>query len=257
MSVYKIVFSPTGGTDRAAQAVIDGISGEYITIDLSDPNINFESFCLNKDDFAVAAVPSFGGRVPKTAAERLEKIKAQKTPCAAVCVYGNREFEDTLTELADILENSGFKVAAAVSAIAEHSITPVYASGRPDKDDVKALKEFGKRILEKVKENETYGAEQPPNIPGARPYKKYSEISAVPKAKKDCSECGICADNCPVSAIDKDNIKTADKEKCISCMRCVSICPNDARSLPSIMLKAVTLALKKACSEPKQNKLYL
>lgn len=255
MSAYKIVFSPTGGTDKAADAVIKATDNEFKTIDLSDPKEDFSVFKLNKDDMAVIAVPSFGGRVPKTAAERLAKIKAEETPAVIMCVYGNREFDDALAELTDVAESSGFKVAAAISAVAQHSIAPVYAHGRPDARDEAQLKEFAEKITEKLNGGES--EEIKSAVPGNRPYKKYSEVNAVPKAKKGCTECGICADNCPVEAIDKTGVKTADAKKCISCMRCVYVCPNNARSLPSVMTKAVTLALKKACKDPKENKLYL
>lgn len=256
MSVYKIVFSPAGGTDKAADAVCREIDKDFKTIDLSDPDKDFGECKLNSDDFAVIAVPSFGGRVPETAARRLAEIKADGTPAALVCVYGNREFDDTLVELYDIAEKCGFQNIAAITAIAQHSIAPVYAHGRPDGSDEAVLKEFSQKIAEKM-QNKEEDLKIKSAVPGNRPYKKYSEVKAVPKAKKGCVECGICADMCPVKAIDKNNVKTADSKKCISCMRCVWICPQNARALNPLMVKTVTLALKNACSVPKKNKLYL
>lgn len=254
---YKIVFSPTGGTDKAAEAIVREIDSEYKTIDLSDPDENFKNIKLNADDVAVIAAPSFGGRAPKTAVERLLKIKAEGTPAVIVCAYGNREYEDTLAELIDTAEKCGFKAAAAVSAIAQHSIAPVYAHGRPNADDEAVLKEFSEKIIEKINNQKDGDLKIKQTVPGDRPYKKYSDVKAVPKAKKGCTECGECAEKCPVHAIDKSKVKTADSDKCISCMRCVYVCPYGARTLPGFMKKTVELALKKACSEPKENKLYL
>lgn len=52
-------------------------------------------------------------------------------------------------------------------------------------------------------------------------------------------------------------IDLSDKSKCISCMRCVSICPVHARSVNKVMVSVAALAIKKACSTPKANELYL
>ena len=55
----------------------------------------------------------------------------------------------------------------------------------------------------------------------------------------------------------EDNGKVTDKSKCISCMRCVSICPVHARSLNKVTVSVVASAIKKACSVQKSNELFL
>ena len=79
----------------------------------------------------------------------------------------------------------------------------------------------------------------------------------VPKPTKGCVKCGLCAEKCPVQAIDRADPGKVDKTACISCMRCVSICPHGARRVNGIMLAAVNAMLKKACSQRKNNELYL
>lgn len=90
---------------------------------------------------------------PALAGERIAQIHGNQARCVLVCVYGNRAFEDTLIELNDIAKHSGFKVIAAVSAIAEHSIMHQYASGRPDRQDKEELHNISKNILEKLCNN--------------------------------------------------------------------------------------------------------
>lgn len=47
--------------------------------------------------------------------------------------------------------------------------------------------------------------------------------------EKRCVACGLCLDNCPVQAIEKDSAKCfIVKEKCIGCAQCVSVCPRGA-----------------------------
>lgn len=128
MRVVQIVFSPTGGTQKVADAFTSGLGASVEKIDLSDPKADFAAVSLAKEDIAVIAVPSFGGRVPALATERLEKIHGNKARCVTVCVYGNRAYEDTLIELSDTVKKSGFQVIAGIAAIAEHSIMHQYAT---------------------------------------------------------------------------------------------------------------------------------
>ncbi len=79
----------------------------------------------------------------------------------------------------------------------------------------------------------------------------------VPKPTKECSSCGVCAVKCPVQAIDKEDPKKVDEKGCISCMRCISVCPQGARKLNPVMLSAAGLMLKKVCSERKECELFL
>ena len=74
MSIVQIVFSPTGGTQKVADIITEKWGESVRKIDLSDPKTDFTSVSLDKEDIALIAVPSFGGRVPGPAVERLEKI---------------------------------------------------------------------------------------------------------------------------------------------------------------------------------------
>lgn len=78
----------------------------------------------------------------------------------------------------------------------------------------------------------------------------------VPKPTKSCIKCGLCAKKCPVQAIDIVDYQ-ADSKKCISCMRCVKACRSQARKVNGAMVSAAALALKKACSQRKENELFL
>ena len=48
-----------------------------------------------------------------------------------VC-YGNRNYDDALIELGDILTAKGFENIACGAFIAEHSFSRILAAGRPD-----------------------------------------------------------------------------------------------------------------------------
>lgn len=255
MKLIQIVFSPTGGTEKVADIITEEWEGTVTRIDLTNAETDFSKIIIGQEDTALIAVPSYGGRIPGLAAERLMKIQGNQAKCIIVCTYGNRAYEDTLVELQDIAEKCGFQTVAAISAVAEHSIVHQYAAGRPDEKDAEELHGFAKTIYGKLQDTKI--PETVPDIPGNRPYKKAGGAGLVPKATKDCVSCGLCAENCPAQAISRENLKTADAGKCISCMRCAVRCPKSARKVNGAMVSAVALALKKACSERKKNELFI
>ena len=209
---------------------------------------------LSKTDIAVIAVPFYGGRVPAPAAERLRQMKGNGAAALFIAVFGNRAIDDTLIELKDILLKQGFRAYAAIEAVAEHSLMPRFATDRPDEIDKTELLQFATQFKEKF---ESGTLSEQVEVPGKTPYVKLSKTPIYPKTSKVCVDCGVCAQKCPVSAIPQENPKTTDKSKCITCIRCVEICPQHARSLPSGMLKLVATLAKKKFAGRKQNKLYI
>ena len=101
-------------------------------------------------------------------------MKSNGAPAIIVCVYGNRDYDDALLELKDIIEDKGFKVVSAAAFIAQHSIFPQVGMNRPDENDMKLAVEFSEQNL---------------NILNPR------------KTEKDkCIICGRCIVVCPQKA---------------------------------------------------------
>ncbi len=105
------------------------------------------------------------------AIDRLKKIAGNGAKCTLVCVYGNRAYEDTLVEMEDAAKECGFKVVAAVAAVAQHSIILQYAANRPDAPDEKQLAEFAQQIADKT--------ESVASVPGNRPYKEATAMIEI------------------------------------------------------------------------------
>lgn len=251
MSVYKVFFSPTGGTKKVADCLCRGFDGDIKEVDLSLRELGEVN--MTAGDTAVVAVPSFSGRVPAFAVEALKKINSNGASAVLVVVYGNRAFDDTLIELQDVLLDLGFKCKAAVAAVAEHSIMHCYGTGRPDASDIAELEEFSAKIKDAVADKSKTSVE----VPGNRPYKQAGKGGLKPFATDECVLCGECSALCPVGAISADDPKSTDEEKCISCMRCISVCPQKARKVDDDLLAALTERLKDACSSRKENELFL
>lgn len=251
MSIYSIYFSPTGGTKK----VMDILAGEWKdgktrSLDLSGASVSDEKYSFKKEDICLIGVPAFGGRVPDVAAQRLRSMSGGGAGAVLVVVYGNRAYDDTFAELADLAVECGFEVKAGIAAVAEHSIMRQYAKGRPDAQDVRELKEFAREI------QRNWETQKKAELPGNRPYRSYDGVPFKPKADKRCNGCGGCARECPVQAIPKENPSKTDKEKCISCMRCIAVCPRHARKLNPVMLYVASHKMKKLFEGRKPNELF-
>lgn len=246
MAYHQIVFSPTGGTKKCADILAAGIADQWKEIDLTTPIHESE---LTSEDICIAAVPSFGGRVPDLAANRLNQLHGNGAKAVLLCVYGNRAFEDTLVELQDILTQRGFICIAAVSALAEHSIMHSFAAGRPDGEDTVILTNYASAIAARLN-----APVSPLILPGNRPYKEYKVAPMVPLTGDNCVGCGICDEKCPAGAISDHRI---NPEKCICCMRCTSVCPVGAKHLNPVHIASLVERLKNALGGHKENQLFL
>lgn len=246
MSVYSFVFSPTSGTEKVMNILAAEFGGAQ-TIDLTDAG--FTAPRLTAEDVCLFGVPSFGGRVPGPAMERIAKISGNGAKAVLVAVYGNRAIDDTLAELKHGTDACGFKTVAAVSAIAEHSIMRNFAAGRPDEQDAEELRGFAKQILANLNPDCEIA------VPGNVPEKPYAASAMKPITGDACTGCGLCAEKCPVGAIPADDPSKTDPDKCFTCMRCISVCPVGARALNPEIVAGITQRLAPVCSDRKNNEL--
>ena len=221
MANYCITFSPTGGVNRVADILTGALHSQWIQVDLMNEVI----LETTENDVCLVAVPSFGGRVADLAVQRLKGITGS-AKAIAVCVYGNRAYEDTLAELQDILTAQGLRPVAAVAAVAEHSIMHTIAQGRPDEQDARQLADFARFIAARLRRK----TDAPVVVPGNRPYKDYRVASMIPVTHPEaCIGCGKCVQRCPVDAINMVDPELTDTAKCMCCMACTAVCPTGAR----------------------------
>ena len=254
--MYIALFSPTGGTRKAAEIIGRAIDPQAVEIDLSKTQAEGLPLELGHDEVLLAAVPVFGGRVPAIAIERLKGITGHDTPAIPVVVYGNRDYDDALLELKSALESNGFRPVAGIACIAEHSIMHVYATGRPDAADEQVLKQFASQIVDKLKRVKG-GIPAPIEVKGNPDYKPYNGVPLKPHATRACNRCGTCAALCPVGAIPLDNPQKTDTEKCMRCMRCIAVCPHQARKVSKLKVALSIQMKKKACEGRKEPELFI
>ena len=235
-----------------SEILCKGMDKESIMTDLCVKAADIQLPLIHEDDLAVIAMPVFAGRVPALAVERLQKVKPHGAKCVVVAVFGNRAYDDALLEMQDVATEIGFRVIAAVAAVAEHSIIRKYGKDRPDADDEQTLRHFGADIINKAERDDCTMQQ----VPGNHPYKKTGKVPH-PKGRHGCNRCGVCAKQCPANAIPLSDAKTVDTMKCISCIKCVSVCPTGARSIGMMMNFLATQGLKRVCATRKENELYM
>ncbi len=130
-------------------------------------------------------------------------------------------------ELQGILEASGFVCIAGMEAVAEHCLMHQFGTEHPDQQDEKELLEFAAKIMQNSE------AQRTPAFPE-------TDIDMVVfrsnLLQMENAFPAVCAQNSP-SAPPLDNPKMTDKDKCISCMHCVAVCPKKARNYSKLVYR--------------------
>jgi len=258
-SLKLIYFSPTGTTASIVEAMADGLGYDVVEdVDITMPEARQEPLAASADNLLVVAVPVYGGRVPFLLEPWLRSLQLDKTPVVCAVVFGNRAFEDALIELSDIVTEQGGVVLGGAAFIGEHSFSseeyPV-AVARPDEDDLRGAEGFGRKVRKAVDALSTIDEAVQPAIPGDHPYKERKPRGPVDfiNVGDECVMCGLCAEQCPVGAIDEEDFKRTDPEKCIMCCACIKVCPEYARTTkPGSPVEGFAKWLTENCGERKE-----
>lgn len=129
MNIKTITFSPTGGTKAVADILARTLDPDPFDIDLTDRFADHEQVALAADDLVVIAMPCFCGRVPVLAAERFAHIRGNGARAVIVAVYGNRDFDDELVELADPDRCISCMRCIAICPVGARAIDPAKQQG--------------------------------------------------------------------------------------------------------------------------------
>ena len=240
--VWAMYFSPTGGTEKAvrttAQVVAEKLNLPLEIYDFTLPQGREKDAVFGEGDLVVCGTPVIAGRVPNVLLPYLtEKVKGNGAYAVPVVSFGNRNYDDALIELRNILEQDGFRTVAGGAFVSEHSFSKTLAAGRPDAKDLASMQEFGAKIAEKLTSGWEYTA--PAYVKGCDPIRPYFkpqdrhgahiDIRKVkPKVSDACVGCGHCAEVCPMGSISRENIREYIGI-CIKCCACVKKCPVGAR----------------------------
>ena len=251
MEIRRIVaayFSPTGNTEQLAKAmaraVCDAAGAEDLPVeylDFTQPEARCRQYAFAQDDLLIIGLPVYAGRLPNKILPFVqENLRGDSTPSLAFVCYGNRAFDDGLSELVYEQSNMGFRPVAAAAFATQHAFAPALAPGRPDEADQEEAKAFARNVWERVLATDSSSdfpklqvdGNTPPG-PYYRPKRMDGEPAVFLKAKpltdtQKCVGCGTCARVCSMGSIDPANV-TSVSVICIKCQACVVHCPMGAK----------------------------
>ncbi len=237
--VWAVYFSATDTTKKIVLTIADEaarlLGAEREDYDFTPPGMRENGFAAGKDDLVIFGTPVYAGRVPNVLLKYLATIQGNGALAVPVVLFGNRNFDDGLIELRDILENTGFHTVAAAAFVGEHSFSKTLAAGRPDADDMKEALAFAGKIAEKVKGLPEGEAPAPVEVEGVpHPYRGYYQprdrkgVSIDIRMVKSLVSDAFCADVCPMGSISHENVREYTGI-CIKCGACIKKCPKQAR----------------------------
>lgn len=242
--IWAVYFSGTGTTRRTVERIAGGIASRLNlpaeSVDFSRPAVRQETLGFGEKDLVVFGTPVYAGRVPNVLLPFLrERIVGGGALAVPVVLFGNRDYDDALIELRNILAADGMHPIAAGAFVGEHSFSRVLGADRPNAEDEALMDEFAARVAElaagldaaPVKSVAVRGQEplRPYYTPRDRAGNPINILKVKPKTDLSrCGGCGLCADLCPMGSIDPADV-SAVRGICIKCCACVKGCPTGAK----------------------------
>ena len=242
--IWAVYFSGTGTTRRTVERIAGGIASRLNlpaeSVDFSRPAVRQEMLGFGEKDLVVFGAPVYAGRVPNVLLPFLqERIVGGGALAVPVVLFGNRNYDDALIELRNILAADGMHPIAAGAFVGEHSFSRVLGADRPNAEDEALMDEFAARVAAlaagldaaPVKSVAVRGQEplRPYYTPRDRAGNPINILKVKPKTDLSrCGGCGLCADLCPMGSIDPADV-SAVRGICIKCCACVKGCPTGAK----------------------------
>ena len=241
--VLAVYFSATGTTQKIVTKIADELAQVALisseSLDFTQLSARETPLRFSPGDIVIFGMPVIAGRVPNVLLNYLDTMEGNNAATVPVVLYGNRNYDDALIELRDILEKRGFHPIAAAAFIGEHSFSAILAKGRPDSADLQIAKEFAFKTAKKAQSLSTYN-DSLIRVDGTpfpyrgyyKPQDRYGNPIDIRKVKpltnSDCNNCMICAEVCPMGSINPDNVKEVPGI-CIKCCACLKKCPQNAK----------------------------
>lgn len=253
-NIHGVYFSPTSTSKQVVQAIIKSLGSPYSEIDITRPENRISSLSFDDNDLLVIGIPVYAGRIPQIIEAYLKKMSGKQTPVILVGVYGNRDYDDMLLELKDLLQEGGFLPISAGAFIGEHSYAVEVANNRPDDQDIAVAKTFASKSRLLLETSDLLAMNL--QVKGHQPYKERKERPPLgPIVNEACTMCGICLEACPSGALSMTDQLNVDETLCIQCCSCVKKCPVQAITFTE-RIPEFRVFLMEKCSLRKEPELF-
>lgn len=269
-NVKAVFFSPTGNTKQVVEQLAISLSQKLavplVKDDFTLPDAHSDARSYTMEDLVIFGVPTYAGRIPNKVLPFVQNLFHGERTCAvAVVTFGNRSFDNSLSELDAELKKNNFSVLGAGAVVCHHAFAEV-GVGRPNVADNEQLEAFAGAVFKKlqtvslpapdltIKRNEALAAYY---VPLGLDGKPVNFLKAKPVTDKAlCDNCGVCAAVCPMAAIDKNDVSLVPG-LCIKCQACITHCHTKAKSFDDPLFISHRTMLEKNYSRPAVSEFFV
>lgn len=244
MNFLIIYFSQTGGTERIAQKIKQGILNQGNSCDIIGIK-EAKSKDLGKYDIIGIGTPTFYYREPVNVRNfilAMEKVDGKH--CILFCTHGSI-IGNTFYYMNEELANRGYIVIGTFDSYSESSIQfypkIMHTQNHPDEKEIEEAIEFGEKIydislrIQKGEKNliptfklvdDTWWFKQA-NMLTLDVLRQMYPVFKIDMSK--CTQCLTCQNNCPGNTINiESDPPEVQMEGCIYCLYCEKTCPKGA-----------------------------
>ena len=246
---HHIVFlSPNGSTRSVALALGQGLSGNDPGIRLTDL-ADSEGFAgllgfLGRKEESCLFVGSpvyFNRAVPPVMAFIENLPPSDGTWAVPFVTYGKACSGIALWQMASTLQAKGYRIAGAAKVQAVHSLMweskNQVGGGHPDEKELDQVRAFAGTLRRRLSAGSLIPLDlddldyHPPGLTKELRSLLGEPWPIMPKSVDEgiCTECGTCADECPVGTVTLCPFPKFGTE-CIDCFNCLRLCPEEAIS---------------------------
>ena len=269
-NIKAVFFSATGNTKRVVEQLAGRLAQKLaVPVEVEDFTLSAahsEVHVYSPDDLVIFGVPTYAGRIPNKVLPFVQELfKGNKTPTVAVVTFGNRSFDNSLSELDAELEKNDFLVLGAGAVVCHHAFAEV-GIGRPNTTDEELLTAFADSVFAKlqnscqslpnaaIKRNEALTAYYVPLGLDGKPVNFLKAKPVTDKSK--CDNCGVCVAVCPMASIDKNDVSLVPGI-CIKCQACIVYCHTKAKAFDDPLFLSHKAMLEQNYTRPAVSEFFV
>lgn len=231
-----IYFSATGNSQYAAERIAQATGDKTVSITSCIKDQQFQ-FTFHESEFFGIVSPTYSWGLPAIVKEFLQKINFIRKPSYIwfLATYGTTTGQ--IGNFAnEILQKQNIEISAYFSVKMPDTWTPTF--NLSNQEHVRKINEKAELQIDSVIDkiiNHARGDYMQRKVPMPLAKQFYNmEYDTMRKTshfhvEDTCVGCGLCARNCPISAIDMVKQKPSwNTEQCVMCLSCLHHCPKFA-----------------------------